>query len=80
MVWRYMMLSSRPMKKLQFCGPGGFARHPRLPNLRNLALYMGDSIVATVYADASSIRGRNTSMGDRFIQGKWFRLDRQGSV
>ena len=80
MVWRYMMLSSRPMKKLQFCEPGVSRGNPCLPNLRDLALYMGDSFVATVYADASSIRGRNTSLRDRFIQGKWFRLDRQGSV
>ena len=80
MAWRYRMLTSRTVKKLQFCDLGGFARHPRLPNLRDLASSMGDDFVATIYPDASSTVGRNATMGDHSIQGKWFSLDREGNI
>ena len=80
MLWRRRTPSPRPMKKLQFCETGGFARHPRLSNLRDLALSVGDSAVAAVYAEASSIRGWGATPGDRFIQGKWSRLGRREGV
>ena len=48
MARRYRTLTSRPVRKLHFCELWDFARHPRLPSLRGLALSMGDSFVATI--------------------------------
>ena len=76
MLWRRKILSPRAMKKSQFRETGGLARRPRLPNLRDLALSMGGSSVATVYTDASSIQGWGATLGDRFVQGKWYQLER----
>ena len=73
MLCRRKMLSSRLMEKLQFRETGGFARRPRLPNLRDSALSMGGSAVATVYTDASSNRVWGATMGDHLIQGKWLK-------
>ena len=41
---------------------------------------MGESSVATVYADASSIQGWGASLGDHFIQGKWSKLERREGI
>ena len=70
MVWRLKMLSPRPVKRLQFSESGRFARHARLPNLRELAMSLVASSVVTVYTYATSIRGWGATSGDRFIQGK----------
>ena len=47
------MLSPRAVKILQFSDAGGFVWRPRLPNLRDLALSMGEDAVAPAYTDAS---------------------------
>ena len=80
MLWRRKMISPQPMKKLQFSDTGGFAWRPRQPNLRDLALSMGEDAVATVYADAPGKRGWGATLGDRFIQGKRPRWLRAGGI
>ena len=71
MVGWWKMLHSRPVKSIQFGESGGFVWHVRRPRLRELALSMGEASVATVFTDASGLRGWGATMGDRFIQGKW---------
>ena len=74
------LLSPRLVKRPQFSEPRGFARHARLPNLRELATSLGESSVATVCTDASSIRGWGATLRDHFIQGKWSKLERREGI
>ena len=69
------MLSDRPPEELQFGTDSGFARLPRFPSLRKLALDMGPDAVGAIYTDASSGHGRGAVIGDRFFQGKWPKLE-----
>ena len=80
MAWRSLMLESRPVKKLQFRGLGGFAWRPRLPNLPELALSLGEGSVVAVYSDASRARGWNATMGAHSVQGKRPGLDWQSII
>ena len=65
------MLPAHPQEELQFCGDGGFAWHPRYPNLRKHTLPMGQNAVNAVYEDASGVRCWGAVLRDQFIQGKW---------
>ena len=67
MPWRRKMLQTRPAKRLRFGDLGGFAWRPRLPNLLEPALSSGESAVAAIYTDASSIHGWGASLGGHFI-------------
>ena len=77
---RWKTLRTRPVKRLQFGERGGFARHPRLPNLRILALSSEEFAVAAIYTDASSIHGWGASFGGHYIQGKWSEVERRESI
>ena len=52
----------------------------RLPRLRELALSMGETSVATVYTDASGLHGWGATLGGHFIQGKWSKSERGEGV
>ena len=78
--WRRKMLSTRPVKSLQFGESGGFAWHPRLPSLRQLAMSSGESSVVTVYTDARSLHGWGATLGDHYVEGEWSKLDRREGI
>ena len=80
MLRQWEMLKTRTVKRLHFDGAGGFAWHPRLPDIRERALSAGESAVATVYTDASSLHGRGAAYGNHFIQGRWSELERREGI
>ena len=67
MVWRWKILSTRPVKRLQPSESGGFDVN-------------GESSVVTVSTDASSIHGWGAVLGDHFMQGKWSKLERREGI